>query len=54
VTFTGHAGTTTVTLRAEPFGGIEGERRYFEELHPSLEQGYGGTFEQLADHLAKS
>jgi uncharacterized protein YndB with AHSA1/START domain len=54
VTFTEHGGTTTVTLRAEPFGETESERRYFEELHPSLEQGYGGTFEQLSDHLAKS
>lgn len=53
VTFTEQAGTTTVTLRAEPFGEIDGERRYFEELRPSLEQGYGGTFEQLAAHLAK-
>ena len=54
LTFTEHAGTTTVTLRAEPFGETEGERRYFEELQPSLEQGYGGTFEKLADHLAKT
>jgi uncharacterized protein YndB with AHSA1/START domain len=54
VTFTEHAGTTTVTLRAEPFGETESERRYFEELQPSLEQGYGGTFEKLADHLAKA
>lgn len=53
VTFTEHAGTTTVTLRAEPFGEIDGERIYFEELHPSLEKGYGGTFDMLADHLAK-
>lgn len=53
VTFTEHAGTTTVTLRAEPFGEVESERKYFEELHPSLAQGYGGTFGQLADYLAK-
>jgi uncharacterized protein YndB with AHSA1/START domain len=51
VTFTEHAGQTTVTLRAEPFGEVDAERKYFEELRPSLEQGYGGTFEQLADHL---
>ncbi len=51
VTFTGHAGETTVALRAEPFGEVDAERRYFIDLRPSLEQGYGGTFEQLADHL---
>jgi hypothetical protein len=42
-----------VSLRAEPFGEVEKERKYFEELHPSLEQGYGGTFEQLADYLSR-
>ena len=53
VTFTEQVETTTVTLRAEPFGEIERERQYFEELRPSLEQGYGGTLDQLAAHLAK-
>jgi len=28
---------------------VDAERRYFEDLHPSLERGYGGTFEQLTD-----
>ena len=51
VSFTERAGITTVTLRAEPFGEVEKERKYFEELRPSLEQGYGGTFDQLAEHL---
>lgn len=54
VTFTEKAGITTVALRAEPFGEIAVERKYFEELHPSLEQGYGGTFDQLGSYLAKA
>lgn len=54
VTFTENAGITTVALRARPFGALEAERRFFEQLGPALEQGYGGTFEQLADHLARS
>ena len=54
VTFTEHAGGTTVSLRAEPFGEVAEERKYFEDLRPSLEQGYGGTFEELADYLAKA
>ena len=54
VTFVERAGTTTVTLRAEPFGATDEERKYFEDLQPSLEQGYGGTFEQLADYLSKT
>ena len=53
VTFTEQEGITRVTLRAKPFGEVEAGRKYFEELRPSLEQGYGGTFEQLADYLAK-
>jgi uncharacterized protein YndB with AHSA1/START domain len=54
VTFIEQAGLTTVTLRAVPFGEVEKERKYFEELRPSLEQGYGGTFEQLANYLTQA
>lgn len=54
VTFTAHAGATTLSLRAQPFGATAEERDYFEALRPSLEQGYGGTFDQLAEHLAKA
>lgn len=53
VSFTEQAGITTVTLRALPFGAVAEEGDYFDALRPSLEQGYGGTFEQLARHLAK-
>jgi len=49
--FTEDAGLTTVLLRAEPFGESAAERRYFEDLRPSLDEGYGGTFDQLADHV---
>ncbi|AMP15761.1 SRPBCC family protein [Collimonas pratensis] len=54
VTFAERAGQTIVTLRAEPFGELGVERKYFEDLHPSLEQGYGGTFDQLAQHLRQA
>ncbi len=56
VTFTEHAGITTVVLCAEPFGESAEERRFFDELYSSgsLEQGYGGTFEQLAEHVARA
>lgn len=54
VTFTEQHGITTVTLRARPFGELDAERKFFEELHPSLEQGYGGTFAQLANYLTKA
>jgi uncharacterized protein YndB with AHSA1/START domain len=53
VTFTEHDGQTTVTLRAQPFGAVYAERQFFDDLRPSLEQGYGGTFDQLADYLSR-
>jgi hypothetical protein len=42
-----------MTLHAEPFGASLEEIKYFAELcsSGSLQQGYGGTFDQLADHL---
>jgi uncharacterized protein YndB with AHSA1/START domain len=54
VTFTEQAGATTVHLRAQPFGASAPERRYFDDLRSSMEQGYGGTFDQLGEHLAKA
>lgn len=51
VTFTEHAGMTTVTLRARPFGELAAERDYFKDLHPSLAEGYGGTFDRLENFL---
>lgn len=54
VIFSEQGGTTTVALRATPFGADEAERRYFADLRPSLELGYGGTFDQLASHLARA
>jgi uncharacterized protein YndB with AHSA1/START domain len=50
-TFTEQDGVTTVTLRAQPFGETADERQFFVDLQPSLEQGYGGTFDQLALYL---
>jgi hypothetical protein len=54
VTLTERDGATIVILRAVPLGEVEEERKSFEELHPSLEQGYGSTFDQLADYLTKA
>ncbi len=50
-TFTEKDGVTTVSLRALPFGEVAAERQYFEALKPSLEQGYGGTLDQLGAYL---
>lgn len=52
-TFTEQAGTTIVTLHAEPFGASAEESSYFAELcsSGSIEQGTSGTFDQLASYL---
>ncbi len=47
-------GRTTVSLRAVPFGELGPERTYFEDLRPSLTEGYGGTFERLESFLSES
>lgn len=54
VSFAEQDGVTTVHLQASPFGAIDVERRYFDALRPSLDEGYGGTLEQLRHHLARS
>ena len=53
VTFSETAEGTTQSLRAEPFGATEEEKQFFEDLcsSGSLAQGFGGTFDQLSDHL---
>lgn len=54
VTLTEQDGKTTIALRAVPFGALDAERKFFEDLRPSLEQGYGGTFDQLRVYLDKA
>jgi len=55
VAFAEQEGTTRITLHADPFGASVEEVKYFAELcsSGSLEQGYGGTFDQLAAHLRR-
>lgn len=54
VTFTEKNGKTTLTLRVKPINPTEIEYRTFLEMFDSLAQGYGGTMDQLGDHLAKA
>lgn len=53
LTLTEAAGRTAVTLRGGPFNATPEERRTFEGHFPSMQQGFGGTFDQLAAYLAK-
>jgi uncharacterized protein YndB with AHSA1/START domain len=51
--FTERTGKTTVTLRATPHGATEEEVAAFKGMHIGLERGYGATFDQLTQVLAK-
>ncbi|MCL6604422.1 MAG: SRPBCC domain-containing protein [Paenibacillus sp.] len=53
VTFTEHEGTTILTLRGGPINATEEERNFYNGMFESMEQGFGGTFDQLAEYLSK-
>jgi uncharacterized protein YndB with AHSA1/START domain len=54
VTLTNHEGGTMLELHARPLSAAEEELRIFHEAFKSMEQGYGGTLDQLADFLSKT
>jgi uncharacterized protein YndB with AHSA1/START domain len=47
-------GKTTLTLRGRPINASEEERKMYASMFRSMEQGFGGTFDQLAAYLAKT
>lgn len=44
---------TLLSLRSAPIHATREERAFFEGMFRSMEQGYGGTLDQLANHLAR-
>jgi len=54
ITFTEQAGKTTVTVRWAPLNATQEERKTFEAGFDSMQKGWGGTFEQLGEYLAKA
>lgn len=54
VTFTERDGKTTLTLRGGPIDPTDEERRTYEGFFDSMQQGFGGTFDQLDAYLAKA
>lgn len=54
MTFTEQGGRTTISLRGGPINATVEEQRVFDGMHGSMRQGFGGTFDQLVDYLAKS
>jgi uncharacterized protein YndB with AHSA1/START domain len=51
VTFTEQKGRTTLILRGGPFNATSAERARFDAMRPSMDQGFAGTFDQLAEYL---
>ncbi len=45
-------GKTTLTLRGHPLNATAEERATFIDMFPSMQQGFGGTFDQLEAYLA--
>ena len=54
LTFSEHEGTTTLTLVGGPINATDDERETFRDARTSMQQGFKGTFDQLAAHLAKA
>jgi len=54
LTLTEKDGKTQLTLRGKPLNATEAQLKAFAGLRGSMQQGFKGTFDQLADYLAKS
>jgi uncharacterized protein YndB with AHSA1/START domain len=52
VTLVEHNGRTSLTMRGGPFNATAAERARFDAMRPSMDQGFAGTFDQLAEYLA--
>jgi uncharacterized protein YndB with AHSA1/START domain len=54
VTLAEQNGKTLVTAHWAPLDATEEERQTFDGAHGDMKQGWSGSFEQLADYLAKT
>jgi len=54
LTLTEEGGKTKLTLSGGPINATREELKTFEETIPSMQQGFGGTFDQLDEYLAKA
>jgi len=53
VSFEEQGGKTKVTVQWSPHNATEDERKTFDEGRASMQQGWGGTFDQFAAYLSK-
>jgi uncharacterized protein YndB with AHSA1/START domain len=54
VTFVAQGDKTLLTIEWLPLNATEIERKTFDEGHESMKNGWGGTLDRLAEHLAKA
>jgi len=47
-------GWTTISLRGGPINATDEERKIFESMTESMRQGFGGTFDKLAEYLGNA
>lgn len=52
LTFDEHDGKTTLTFRGGPINATPEELQTFDGMRPMMQQGFGGTFDQLDAYLA--
>jgi uncharacterized protein YndB with AHSA1/START domain len=53
VTFAEQNGKTVLTVNWAPLNPTDEERKTFDSAHEGMNQGWGGSFDQLADYLAR-
>ncbi|MBB6669536.1 SRPBCC domain-containing protein [Cohnella nanjingensis] len=53
-TFDENDGKTTLTLRGGPINATSEERNTFNGMRGSMQEGFGGTFDQLDEYLAQA
>jgi len=54
VTFVAQGDQTLLTIQWLPLNPTETEHKTFDEGHESMKNGWGGTLDRLAEHLAKA
>jgi uncharacterized protein YndB with AHSA1/START domain len=54
LTLAEQGGKTTLTLRGSPVNATEEEIAMYVSMFDSMQQGFGGTFDKLAQHLARA
>jgi uncharacterized protein YndB with AHSA1/START domain len=54
MTLTEQNGWTTISIRGGPINATDEERKIFESMAESMRQGFGGTFDKLAEYLGST